>query len=82
LVCEGLQALGHTLLQLLIVQVKVQGVCNSGDRFGDVLMNIVRLRAVLFHQFSHVSHLARVLDKVASNKLSLPLLAVAESSVV
>jgi hypothetical protein len=30
----------------------------------------------------HVSHLARVLNKVASNELGLPLLAVAERSVV
>jgi hypothetical protein len=30
----------------------------------------------------YVSHLARVLDKVASNKLGFPLLAIAKSSVV
>jgi hypothetical protein len=82
LVCKRLQALGHTLLQFLVVQAEVQGVCNSGYRFGDVLMNIVRLRTILFHQSSRVSHLARVLDKVASDKLSLPLLAVAESGIV
>ena len=82
LVCEGLQALGHALLQFLITQVKVQGVRNSGDRFGDVLMSIVRLRAISFHRFWDGSHLARVLDKVASHKFGLPLLALAESSVV
>ena len=82
LVCEGLQALGHALLQFLIAQVEVQGVRNSGDRFGDVLMSIVRLRAISFHRFWDGSHLARVLDKVASHKFGLPLLALAESSVV
>jgi hypothetical protein len=45
-------------------------------------MSIVRLRAISFHRFWDGSHLARVLDKVASHKLGLPLFAIAESGIV
>ena len=62
LVSKRLQALRHTLLQLLVIETKVQSIRYNSDSFRKIL--------------------AGVLDKVASDKLRSPLLAIFESDVI
>jgi len=62
LVSKRLQALRHTLLQLLVIETKVQSIRYNSDSFRKIL--------------------AGVLDKVASDKLRSPLLAILESDVI
>jgi hypothetical protein len=45
-------------------------------------VGIVRLRAIFFDPFKWVSHLPRILNKITSHKLRLPLLTLAEGSIV